>query len=75
MNKNIYLGIRFIECICIAVFVFGFLWEGTETLNLSLPQFMMLYGGVGAAISEMIARVLAKRIKKNPTIKEIKHNG
>lgn len=62
--KNAYLAFRYIEGICIAVFVFGFLWHGTEMLDLTLPQFMMLYGGVGAIISEGLARLLYRQVKK-----------
>lgn len=62
--KNIYLGFRYIEIICIAVFVFGMLWEGAEILKLSLPEFMMLYGGTGAVLSELLSRILSKQIKK-----------
>ena len=62
--KNTYLALRYIEGICIAVFVFGFLWHGTEVLKLTLPQFMMLYGGTGAIISEALARLFYKIIKK-----------
>jgi hypothetical protein len=62
--KNIYIAFRYIEGICIAVFIFGFLWEGTELLKLTLPEFMMLYGASGAVISEFTARIIAKAIKK-----------
>ena len=62
--RNTYLAFRYIEGICIAVFIFGFLWEGTEMLKLTLPEFMMLYGGVGAVVSEFLARLLNKYIKK-----------
>jgi len=62
-NKtNIYYGIRFVEVICIGIAVFGFLWNTTEVLNLTTPQFMMLYGGSGAVISEIISRVFKKKI-------------
>jgi len=72
--KNVYLAFRYIEGICIAVFVFGMLWEGSEIFNLSFPEFMMLYGGLGAVISEFIARFLSKQIKKKITkkVEEIK---
>lgn len=66
--RNVYLAFRYIEGICIAVFVFGFLWEGTEMLKLTLPEFMMLYGGSGAVISEFLARFLYKHIKKKEEI-------
>lgn len=56
-----YGVIRFVEIICIAVFVFGFLWNGTEILDLSTPQFMMLYGGIGAVVSEGLARLFSKK--------------
>jgi len=62
--KDVYIAIRYVEGICIAVFVFGFLWEGTEIFKLTLPQFLMLYGGIGALISEFIARFLHKQLKK-----------
>jgi len=73
--KNTYLAFRYIEGICIAVFVFGFLWEGTELLNLSFPEFMMLYGASGAVISEFLARFLSRRIKKKPKVKEVTKDG
>jgi hypothetical protein len=69
VTKNAYLAFRYIEGICIAVFVFGFLWEGTEILKLSLPEFMMLYGGVGAILSEGLARLFHKLLKKKITTK------
>ena len=65
MKHNAYVAFRYIEGICIAVFVFGFLWNGTEILNLTLPQFMMLYGGSGAVISEFVSRFMLKQLKKN----------
>jgi len=62
--KNVYLGIRFVEIICISVFIFGLLWHGTDVLQLTFPQFMMLYGGCGALLSEAIARIIHSQIKK-----------
>jgi len=62
--KDVYVGIRYLEGICIAVFIFGLLWEGTEILKLTLPQFLMVYGGAGAVISELMARFTLGRIKK-----------
>lgn len=71
-KKNMYLAFRYIEGICIGVFVFGFLWNGTDILQLTFPQFMMLYGGTGAVISELIARLIHRQIKKkeNKKVKE-----
>ena len=63
-KTNIYLGIRFIQVLCIGIAVFGALWKGTEVLNLDTPEFMMVYGGAGALISEIIARVFKKKIIK-----------
>lgn len=60
-----YIGVRLIEFICIAAVIFGLLWEGTETFNLTLPQFLMLYGSIGAITSEALARVLKKKVKNN----------
>jgi len=62
--KSAYIIIRFIQGICIAVFIFGGMWHGTEILQLTLPQFMMLYGAGGAILSEMIARIMMHLLKK-----------
>ena len=59
-----YVAVRLIECFCIAIFVFGLVWNTTELLSLTLPQFMMLYGGLGGVISEVIARKLGKKKRK-----------
>jgi len=68
MNEEIkeysYIGVRLIEFICIAAIIFGALWEGTEIFNLTLPQFLMLYGSLGAVVSEGLARILKKKVKK-----------
>ena len=56
-----YLASRYIEIFCIAIFIFGFLWNGTEVLNLTTPQFLMLYGGSGAVICEVLARLFSKK--------------
>jgi len=58
-----YLAMRYIECFCIALFIFGFLWNGTEMLNLTTPQFLMLYGESGATISEILARLFIRKKK------------
>jgi len=64
-NKtNVYYAVRFVQIICIGVAVFGGLWQGTETFNMTTPQFMMLYGSCGAVISEVIARLFKKKISK-----------
>jgi hypothetical protein len=56
-----YLVARSIELLCVGAFVFGFLWNGTEVMNLTTPQFMMLYGGSGAVIAEVVARIIKKK--------------
>ena len=61
-----YLAVRYIEMVCIGVFVFGMLWEGTIVMNLSTPQFLMIYGGCGAVISEVLSRMF----KKKPSIRK-----
>ena len=63
-KTNIYYGIRFIQVLCIGVAVFGGLWKGTEVMNLDTPEFMIVYGGAGALISEIVARVFKKKIIK-----------
>jgi len=64
VKTNIYYGIRFIQIICIGLFIFGALWEGTERFNMSTPQFLMTYGASGAIISEVMARIFKKKIIK-----------
>lgn len=59
-----YLAMRYIECFCIAIFIFGFLWNGTEVLNLTTPQFLMLYGGTGTVLSELLARLFSSKKKQ-----------
>jgi len=71
-TKNAYIAFRYIEGLCIAVFLFGFLWHGTEVLKLTLPQFMMLYGGTGAVVAEGLARIFYKVLKKKENVKEKK---
>jgi len=63
-----YVIMRYIQIICIGAFIFGGLWEGTIKFNFSTPQFLMVYGGTGAVISEVLARIFKKYEKK----KEIK---
>ena len=74
VNKNIEAGVnvntryvvmRYIQILCIGAFVFGALWEGTIRFNLSTPQFLMVYGGTGAVISEVLARMFKRFEKKN----------
>ena len=63
-RTNIYYGIRFVQVLCIGAFVFGALWEGTLVFNMNTPQFMMTYGGCGAIISEVVARIFKKKMLK-----------
>jgi len=58
-----YLVMRYVQIICIGAFVFGALWEGTIVMNLTTPQFLMIYGGCGAIISEVLARLFKKKTK------------
>jgi len=71
IKKSAYIGFRYLEGICIAIFIFGMLWEGSEILKLTLPQFLIVYGGAGAVISEFMARFTLGRIKKKTKVKEI----
>lgn len=63
-NGLSYIIARYIEMVCIGAFFFGLFWEGTIRINLNTPQFLMLYGGSGAVVSEIIARLFKKKIKK-----------
>jgi len=63
-NKTVdikYLAVRYIEGFCIAMFIFGFLWNGTEVMQLTTPQFMMLYGGFGALVCEVLSRLFSRK--------------
>ena len=72
-KSNGYLAARYIELLCISLFIFGFLWNGTEVMNLTTPQFLMLYGGAGAVICEVLARLFSK--KKRLVVQEETKNG
>lgn len=61
-KTGVYLFLRGLEIICIGAFVFGLLWEGTIVLNLSTPQYFMMYGGIGAVITEILARLFKKKM-------------
>jgi len=61
VKRTGYLAARYIEVLCISLFIFGFLWNGTEVMNLTTPQFLMLYGGGGAIVCEVLARVFSKK--------------
>jgi hypothetical protein len=60
------VGVRFIEFVSVTVLVFGLMWKGSDVLKLSLPDFMILYGAVGAVISELTARLLGRKSGKFP---------
>jgi len=57
---NRIVVVRLVQLICIGAFVFGALWEGTIRFNLTTPQFLMVYGGTGAVITEVLARLFTK---------------
>ena len=63
-KTNIYHGIRFVQMICIGLAIFGALWKGTEIMSLDTPSFLMVYGGLGVVISEIVARLFKKKITK-----------
>lgn len=58
-----YLLAKYLEILCISLFIFGFLWNGTEVMNLTTPQFLMLYGGFGAVVCEVLARLFMRKKK------------
>lgn len=46
------------EILGIAAFIFGAFWKGANVMALSPSEFLMLYGGLGAVICEIVARGL-----------------
>lgn len=60
-RKRGYIAVRMLELLFAASFVFGIMWQGAETFVLSVPQFLMLYGGTGTLVCEIAARALGKR--------------
>ena len=70
-KESAYIAIRIIECLSVATFIFGTLWEGTEIFKLSAPEFLMLYGAAGAIISELLARIFHRHLKKNMTTEQV----
>ena len=71
-KKWAYAGVRMVELICVAAFMFGLLWQGADTLKLTVPQFLMLYGGAGAVVCEAMARLLKKSAKFRSESKKAK---
>ena len=63
-----YVLVRYIQLVCIGAFIFGMLWDGTLVLNLRLPEFLMLYGGVGSVVTELLARYFKKKNNKKQNI-------
>lgn len=57
-RKYAYVAARMLELLFASAFVFGVMWQGAETFMLSVPQFLMLYGGLGALICDLVARAL-----------------
>lgn len=53
--KQVFIGLQVLGAV---VAVFGALWQGTESLSLSVPQFMMLYGVLDVAACEVVKRLL-----------------
>ena len=58
MHKAGTVGLRITQAICVAAFVFGLMWEGSIGMELRLSQFLVLYGGIGALVSEALVRIL-----------------
>jgi len=63
-----YVAFRGLEVLSICIFIFGFMWNSTEMLKLSVQEFMMLYGGFGAVVCEILSRIFSS--KKKEQIKE-----
>jgi len=61
--KNVYVAFRFIEAVSIGAFIFGVMWESSIKFDLRASQFLMLYGAVGATVSEAMARYLKKKFR------------
>lgn len=59
-RKWAYVSVRMLELIFASAFVFGIMWQGAESFRLSIPQFLILYGIIGAAMCELAAQALRK---------------
>lgn len=57
-RKRLTIGLRFIQLLSIAAFVFGGMWTSADTLKLSLAEFLMLYGFVGIVVPEVMIRLM-----------------
>lgn len=64
MIRNAIIAVRFIQSICVAAFILGMMWYGADILVLPLHGFLMLYGAVGMAVSEIAARLLSQKARK-----------
>jgi len=63
-RKIAYVGVRMLELVFIACAILGTMWQGADTLSLSVPQFLMLYGVIGGATCEIGARALKPEEKE-----------
>jgi hypothetical protein len=62
-KRNTVIGFRLVQMTCVAAIIFGLMWEGGIGLEMRLSQFMILYGVIGALVSELLARLLAPKDK------------
>lgn len=62
-RKYAYIGVRMLELLFASALVFGLMWQGAESLMLSVPGFLILYGLIGTLTCELTARALNKSAK------------
>lgn len=59
--------IRAIQVLFIIVFMLGAVWQSTIVFELTIQQFMMLYGALGAIVCEVIIRLLEWKFPEEET--------
>lgn len=57
-RRRLVIGLRFIQLLSIAAFLFGGMWTSADALKLTLSEFLMLYGFVGIVVPEVMIRLI-----------------
>ena len=58
IRKNGILAFRCVQILGVLAFIVGIMWQTADSFRLTIPQYMMLYGGMWAVISEAAIQVL-----------------
>ena len=69
VKQNGILAFRGIQVLGILAVVIGAMWQTADSLKLTIPQYLMLYGAMWAIISEVAIQVLKYKFREVETPK------